>query len=395
MTGRPPGPLVVVGSGPAGLAAVQAFRDQDADTPVVLISADPHPPYARPPLTKDYLTGACDRDDLWLVESGWFADHEVELVLDTEVTDLDLARRDLRLGDGMTLRYGALVLATGSRPQPLPVPGGDDPGLVLVRDLASGQRLRRLAVEPRRVLVVGSGFIGCEAAAGLASRGVEVVQVTGEDVPHRSRLGAAAGRRLAGWLAEEGVELVTGSRVAAIERYGDGWRVRLEHGGFLTADAVVCGGGALPNTELAARAGLRLDHGGVPTGASLRTEAPDVFAVGDIAYAENAAAGRRLRVEHWGDAETHGEIAGRSAAGRDGRWDAAPGFWSTIGRRTLKYAAWGHEYDDYRVTGGETSWSVWYRRGDRLSGVLAVGDDDAYERGRRQLEQGTPFVDAG
>jgi NADPH-dependent 2,4-dienoyl-CoA reductase/sulfur reductase-like enzyme len=244
------------------------------------------------------------------------------------------------------------------------------------------------------VVVIGSGFIGCEAAASLAVRGADVVLVTGEDVPHLSRLGPDVGLRLAGWLRNAGIELLTGSAVSMIERSGDGWCIHREDGGSIRAEAVVCGGGARPNTKLAERSGLKLDHGGVTTDGSLRTADEHVFAVGDISYAWNTAAGRRIRVEHWGDAEMHGQIAGVVLAGVDRRWGTAPGFWSTIGGRTLKYAAWGDGYDEYRVVDHGDAWSVWYGKQSVLCGVLAVGDDDAYERGRRQLEQQTPFADA-
>ena len=392
--GRRTAPSVVIGSGPGGLTAVQSFREHDATSPVLMISADPDPPYARPPLTKDYLTGESERSELWLAERRWFTDHDVTLRLGTEVVALDRAARMLRLDDGTTQSYERLILATGSRPQQLQVPGGDDPELILVRDLSSGERLRELAATHPRVVVIGSGFIGCEAAASLAVRGADVVLVTGEDVPHLSRLGPEVGRRLAGWLRAAGVELLTGSAVSMIERSGDGWCLHREDGGSVRAEAVVCGGGARPNTELAERSGLKLDHGGIPTDASLQTVDEHVLAVGDISYASNTAAGRRVRVEHWGDAETHGQIAGAVLAGVDRRWDTAPGFWSTIGGRTLKYAAWGDGYDEYRVVDDGDAWSVWYGKESVLCGVLAVGDDDAYERGRQQLEQQTPFAAA-
>jgi 3-phenylpropionate/trans-cinnamate dioxygenase ferredoxin reductase subunit len=133
--GRRSAPLVVIGSGPGGLTAVQSFREQDATSGVLMISADPDPPYARPPLTKDYLTGESERSELWLAEQRWFTDHDVTLRLGTEVVALDRAARLLRLDDGTTQPYDRLVLATGPRPQPLQVPGGDDPELILVRNL--------------------------------------------------------------------------------------------------------------------------------------------------------------------------------------------------------------------------------------------------------------------
>ena len=388
--------LVVVGSGPGGLEAVRAFRELDAETPVTLVSADPDPPYNRPPLTKDYLRGEAGLDDLWLAEAGWFADHAVELRLGVEVTGLDRAARELMLADGATLAYASLVLATGSRPRPLPVPGGDDPGLIYVRDRASGDRLRALAERPPgRVVVIGSGFIGCEVAANLAAAGGDVVLVTNEDVPHASRLGPEAGERIAGWLSGGGVELRTGSGVGAVRRgSGADWSVELQDGSVVTAAAVVCGGGAAPNVELGEQAGLAVESGGLVTDASLRTSDPHVFAVGDIAYALNEAAGRRLRVEHWGDAEAHGTIAGTVAAGGDAVWGAAPGFWSELGERTLKYTAWEPEHDDRLFVGGDDAWAVWYRSGTALAGVLTYHDDAAYERGQELLERNASFAEA-
>lgn len=388
-------PFVVVGSGPAGLAAVQAFRERDQTTPVLMITADRHPAYQRPPLTKDYLRGESERHELWLVEPGWYAEHDVELRLGSRATDLDPARRQLRVGDGPVISYGDLVLATGSRPKPLDVPGGDHPELIFVRDLESGEQLRALGDRAgTKVVVIGSGFIGCEAAASLAIRGLEVTLVHSDDHPHTGRLGADAGARIGGWLTEHGVSRRPGTRVGALERRGERWLVSLDDGSVVSADEVVCGGGVQPNVELAQQAGLPIDQGGISTGSDLRTADPHIFAVGDIAYALNAAAGRRLRVEHWGDADRHGTIAGTVAAGGADRWADAPGFWSGIGERTLKYSAWGDGYDEAVLVDNETSWVVWYRHGQELCGVLAVEDDDAYERGQKLLEARAPFAEA-
>ena len=192
--------LVIVGSGPGGLAAARAFRKADSDTPVTMVTADPHPPYNRPPLTKDYLRGESSMNELWLEDPGWYAEHDVDLRLGTVVEHLDFGEQVVGLADGGRLAYRDLVLATGSRPKHLPVPGGEHPELIYVRDRDSGERLRGLAEGRRgRVTVIGSGFIGCEVAASLASRGTEVLLITEEPVPHARRLGPEAGadRRLA------------------------------------------------------------------------------------------------------------------------------------------------------------------------------------------------------
>ena len=329
--------LVVVGSGPAGLAAAQAFREQDAGTPVTMITADPHPPYARPPLTKDYAQGDSDLDDLWLTEPGSLDEQRIELRLGTPVTAVDTERRQVRLTDGDVVEYAQVVLATGSQPVPIPVPGGDDPDLLYVRDLISGHRLRALAERrDRRVAVIGSGFIGCEAAASLAARGLEVVLVSDETVPHAARLGEEAGREIHRWLAAAGVELVLGVPLARISRGRDGdFVVALEDGCEHRASDVVVATGARPELAVAEQSGLVIENGGVRVDASMRTSSAAVFAVGDIAFAEHDVAGRRLRVEHWGDAEQHGGDRRRGGGRREQtveRTRPASGPPSAIGR---------------------------------------------------------------
>lgn len=386
--------MVVVGSGPAGLAAARAFRKLDIDSPVTMITEDPHPPYARPPLTKDFLRGESELDDLWLTDPGWAEDERVEIRDATSATAVDPGRQAVITDDGMIHPYAALVLATGSQPVPLPVPGGDLPGLIHVRDLSSGHRLRELAARSDRpVIVVGSGFIGCEAAASLALRGVPVTLVSAESLPHEERLGESAGREIHRWLLEAGVLTRMGSPVSRIEECGDGFAVELESSGRLTAAAVVVGGGARPDLTLAEPAGLTIANGGIVVDASMRTTVPGIFAVGDIAYAQHAAAGRRLRVEHWGDAETHGQIAGAVAAGAAEVWDQPPGFWSTIGDQTLKYTAWDDGHDGWTFTGDSDRWSVWFRKGKELCGVLTHEDDDAYELGRQLLGRRARFAE--
>lgn len=383
----PPPGLVVVGSGPAGLAAVQSFRERDAETPVLMITADDHPPYARPPLTKDFARGDSGVEDLWLTEDGWFDEQRIGLRTGTRVADLDCARRLLRLADDSELAYRDLVIATGSRPVPLPVPGGDDPAIVYLRDLASGRRLRALTEQRGRVAVVGSGFIGCEAAASLAARGVEVLLISGDEVPHAARLGEHAGRKIHRWLTAAGVETHLGVSVERIERRGGGFELTSDDGRSVSVDAVVAGSGARPDLTLADRAGLATENGGIRVDASLRASDPHVLAAGDIAYADHSVAGRPLRVEHWGDADTQGTVAGAAAAGAAERWSDPPGFWSTIGERTLKYTAWGDGHDGSEIDGDDTSWTVTYHRDGEVVGVLAHEDDAAYERGQELLRR--------
>ena len=170
--------LLIVGGGPAGLGVARGYREAGGTGTVLLIGADEHPPYARPPLTKEYLRGETDADSLPLAEPEWYTDNAIDLRLGTPATELDVDRRQVVVSDGTVIGYERLALATGSSPNPLPVPGGDLPGVIYVRDRNSGEALRGIAQLGRNVVVIGSGFIGCEAAASLARRGASVVLVT-------------------------------------------------------------------------------------------------------------------------------------------------------------------------------------------------------------------------
>jgi 3-phenylpropionate/trans-cinnamate dioxygenase ferredoxin reductase component len=386
--------VLIVGGGPGGLAVARGYREVGGRGTVLLVSADEHPPYARPPLTKDYLRGESEAEDLPLAEEDWYRDNAVELRLGTPVTRIDAAQQQAELSDGSTVRYRRLALATGSSPSPLPIPGADLPGLVYVRDRHSGEALRGLAAAGGRVVVIGSGFIGCEAAASLSRRGVEVVLVTDETLPHAARLGEEAGARIADWLRAEGVDLILQDGAAAVRSSGNSWEVELASGRTLLANGVVSGSGARPNLALAESAGVKIDKGGVATDAELRTSDPAIWAAGDIAYAHNPAADRHLRVEHWGEAEAMGEIVGANLAGEHQRWAVAPGFWSTIGDHQLKYSAWGDGFDRADLVEGPEGWAVWYSRDGCVVGVLAENWDSAYERGQSLIERGAPLNEA-
>ncbi len=384
--------VAIVGAGPAGFSAARAYRAAGGERPVVLLGIEAHRPYNRPPLTKDYLRGETARAELDLEDAGWFAEHDVELLLGTPATRLDADRGRLLLNDGRELAFAACVLATGSDPMRLPLPGAEDPDLLLVRRVEDSERLRERVGEGTRVIVVGSGFIGCEAAASLALRGAHVTQLTMEAAPQDQRLGEQAGARIAGWLEALGVELRTGVEIERIERTQQGHRVHLAGGEAAEAEVVALGAGVRPNAGVAAAAGLATRDGRVLTDPAMRTSAPAVHAAGDVALAHNPRAGRRLVVEHWGEALNHGEVAGRVLAGQDAVWDVAPGFWSTIGEHTLKYVAWGDGFDEARLDDhGDGAFTVYYGQAGTTVGVLAHERDEDYERGRELVESGAPL----
>jgi 3-phenylpropionate/trans-cinnamate dioxygenase ferredoxin reductase subunit len=379
--------LVVIGGGPAALEAARSYREAGADGEVVLVSDDEYLPYNRPPLSKDFLRGESQEDALPLEDGDFYRQHDIEVRLRTRAQALDTVGRIVTLSDGRTLSYGWCILATGASPKPLPVRGAEGSGVRYLRSRQQARQLRAAAAAARSAVVVGSGFIGCEAAASLARRGLAVTLVSMEDGPQAARLGDAASQLLRVWLEEDGVSLRLGAHVEAIE---DG-RVRLAGQPSAEGDLILVAGGVEAQADIAAEAGLALEDGRVQVDDGMRSSAAGVLAAGDVAFAFNAAAGRHLAVEHWGEALAMGRVAGQIAAGAEASWAEVPGFWSTIGDRTLKYAAWGDGFDDASlIDHGGGAFTVWYSQEGVTVAVLTHDADHDYERGRRLIEQRQP-----
>ena len=382
--------IVIVGAGPGGVATARSYREHGGEGPLTLIGEEPTLPYERPPLTKEFMRGELEEAELLLEQRGWFESNEVQLLTGASVGAIDPQRRRVFVEGGAALEASSIVLATGSEPLRPPLPGFDHPSVLTMRMLADSRAIAACADSADLVIVIGTGFIGCEIAASLTARGARVKLVGQEALPQESRLGTDAGRQIAGWLGELGVELIADAEVSAVH---GAQTVELADGRRIEGSCVVLGMGARPRAGLAEAAGLQLRDGAVVVDETLRAPGYDgaVFAVGDVAHARNTSAGRSLRVEHWGDALAHGELAGRRLACDEGEWDSVPGFWSTIGERTLKYAAWGDGYEQSRmVEHAKGGFTVWYSRGGAAVGVLTHECDEDYERGRELIGAGEP-----
>lgn len=381
--------LVVVGGGPAGLSAARAYRDAGGEGAVAIIAEEERMPYRRPPMTKDLLRHESAEGDLPLEDETWLHEHRVSLICGRAVA-LDPDAHRVTLAGGRTVDYRRCILTTGSVPTRLTAPGCDDPAVCVLRSLDHFRELEARLSPGAPVAVIGSGFIGCEIAASLRRREHEVTLISDEPLPNQRRLGDEAGREIARWLADEGVRLTFDTGLEGIERADGMLRVRAGDADTEVA-LVVMATGVAPRSELAARLVTEDSAGAIPVDAHMRTALADVFAAGDVCLAHNVTAGRPVHVEHWGDALGQGETAGASAAGEAAVWDAVPGFWSTIGDHTLKYAAWGDGYDAVRATGHGERLVVEYGRRGVLAGVLAHEDDDAYESGRERIAAGAPW----
>lgn len=382
--------LLVVGGGPAGLAAARAYRAAGGVGGVGLVNDEHRVPYNRPALTKEFLRGESEEDELPIEEEGWLSEHSVLLVSGRAVT-LDPDDRSVELSGGRELRYLKCVLATGAEPTRLSVAGADDPAVRVIRTLDHVRELTWRLRGGDPVVVIGSGFIGCEIAASLRRRGHSVTLVSDEEQPNVARLDVEPAKRIHRWLDEEGVTSHLGTAVDEITRRSSSLQV-VAGEVRVVAKIVVMAAGVAPRSELAVAAGLELRDGALPTDSAMRAAKEGLYAAGDVAFADNACAGRPLRVEHWGDALGQGEVAGRNAAGERVQWDAVPGFWSTIGNHTLKYAAWGDGFDDSRLEDhGDGAFTTWSGRDGKVVGVLAHEADEDYEQGRALIAEGASW----
>ena len=342
----PPSSVGVVGAGAAGQSAVEALRRQGYAGPVALFGRESVGPVDRPNLSKDYLAGTAPEDWIPLRGPDWYAEHRVELSLDTAVTGLDADTRTLTLADGTSRSFGALILATGADPISLRVPGADLPHVFTLRALADARRIIARAKDAKRAVVIGSSFIGLEVAAALRTRGLEVHVVGLDEVPLGKVLGDALGQFVKALHESHGVVFHLGTSPSSI---GPG-EVVLANGEKLAADVVVVGIGVRPNTALAEAAGLKVDRG-VMVDAYLRTSAQGIYAAGDIARWPSPRTGEPIRVEHWVLAQRHGQTAAHNALGLHERFAAAPFFWSQHYDVPIAYVGAGAHWDEVSVRG--------------------------------------------
>ena len=360
--------FVIIGGGLAGAKAAEALRDQGFDGDLVLIGEEPHRPYERPPLSKDYLAGKSGRDEVFVHPSQWYSEHRVDLRLGATATAIDRAAHEVRLADGGTVGYDKLLLATGASPRRLPIPGADT--ALYLRRVEDSEAIKAAFGSGRRLVVIGGGWIGLEVAAAAQQAGTDVTVVEVADLPLLRVLGPEIAAVFADLHRANGVDLRLGTQVGAVEDGG----VRLADGTVLPADAVVIGVGVAPNTALASDAGLDVEDG-VLVDASLRTSDPDVFAAGDVARALHPLLGKHIRVEHWANALNQPAVAAAAMLGRtDAAYDELPYFYTDqfdLGMEYLGYVEPGG-YDRVVVRGDTATRefiAFWLSGGRVLAGM--------------------------
>jgi 3-phenylpropionate/trans-cinnamate dioxygenase ferredoxin reductase subunit len=319
--------FAIVGAGLAGASAAQTLRDEGFDGAVVLLGDESHRPYERPPLSKEYLQGRSPRDKVFVHPEGWYAEHDVDLRLGVAATGIDRQARRVLTSDG-AVQYDSLLLATGSTPRRLALPGSDLDGVLYLRRLDDSDRIRAAFAGRPRVVVVGAGWIGLETAAAARVAGLSVTVLEHAGAPLERILGSRMSAVFSQLHRDNGVDLRCGVTISElIGTSGQVTGVRLGDGTVIEADLVLVGVGISPETGLAEAAGLAVGNG-ITVDEHLRTSDPAVYAAGDVADAFNPLFGHRLRVEHWANARRQGAVAARSMLGRDAVYARLPYFFT-------------------------------------------------------------------
>jgi 3-phenylpropionate/trans-cinnamate dioxygenase ferredoxin reductase component len=337
--------FVIVGASLAGAKAAEALRAEGFDGPVMLIGDESIRPYERPPLSKDYLMGKAELESVFVHPENWYAEHNVDLRLNTTVTAIDRSAHQVVLADSERVGYEKLLLTTGSSPRRLQLPGADLRGVHYLRRVGDSDQIKAALQSARRVVVIGGGWIGLECAAASRNAGAHVTLVESAELPLLRVLGPEVAQVFADLHRANEVDLRTSVQVDDITGVDDQVNgISLADGTHLEADLIIVGIGIMPNTALAEAAGLDIGDG-IRADASLRTSDPDIYAAGDIADAYHPFYGRYLRVEHWANALNQPQTAAKAMLGQQVSYDLLPYFY------TDQYDL-GMEYSGYVTPGG-------------------------------------------
>ncbi|MGF6772333.1 3-phenylpropionate/trans-cinnamate dioxygenase ferredoxin reductase subunit [Paraburkholderia sp. GAS199] len=364
--------IVIVGAGQAGARTAAALRRLDDTAEITLLGEEQDLPYERPPLSKDILNGAAP-SKATIFPHAWYEEHRIALRSGVRVAAFDSRTKRLSLGDGESLPYDDLVLATGVRPRLLDVPGATLDGVLTLRTIGDSTALSARLTAGARVVVIGGGFLGLEIAATAVARqcAVTVIESGSELLPRI--FGGFLGRYLSDLHRENRVDVRTGATVAALEGHTAVEAVRLADGSLLAADVVVVAIGAVANDELARAAGAECADG-VLVDAQARTSLPSVYAIGDVARQRVHRLGESVRVESWENAELQAQIVANTMTGTAPAADAAPWFWTDQYDRNIQMLG-GREADDLIVMRGEAgapSWCAFFVADGAIRGAVLV-----------------------
>ncbi len=380
--------IVVIGAGQAGASLVAKLRSQGFDGQITLIGAEPVPPYQRPPLSKAYLLGDMTEERLYLRPAAFYVDHQIDLRLETRAEAIDAKARTVSLSDGSTLSYDHLALTTGSQPRTLPASiGGALGGVFCVRDLKDADAMAPAFTAGKKVLIIGGGYIGLEAAAVASKLGLHVTLVEMADRILQRVAAPETSDYFRDLHQSHGVDIREAVGLDRLTGEGHVSGAKLTDGTMLEIDFAIVGVGVTPAIALAESAGLATRNG-ITTNALGQTSDPHIWAAGDCA--SSIFKGETIRLESVGNAIDQAETVAINMLGADHPYTPKPWFWSDQYDCKLQIAGLNTGYDAVYMRMGDTSGvqSNWYYKGDTLLAVDAMNDARNYMIGKRLIEAG-------
>lgn len=388
-----PSSFVVVGGSLAGATAAATLRQDGFDGDITLIGAEPHPPYERPPLSKQYLRGEAPFEKALVRPATFYGEHRIDTHLGVRATRVDPAERIVHLDTGRRVPYDKLLIATGVRNRRPPIPGLELPGVFDLRSVTDADALRQRIAPGARAAVIGMGFIGCEVAASLRQKGVDVVAIEPSPTPLFRVLGQEVGTVVGAMHRDHGVETTFEDRVIRFEGQGRVERVITKLGRRLKCDFAVVGVGVEPVVDFLADSGIGIDNG-ILVDEYCRTTVDGIYAAGDVANHQHPVFARRMRVEHWQNAMQQGAAAARSMLGTGQPYDAIHWFWSDQYDTNLQYAGFHREWDRLVVRGSlaQRNFIAFYLNQGRIDAVVALNRGKDVRRAM-QLIRSRGFVD--
>ena len=368
-----PSTFVIVGASLAGGTAAATLREDGFDGDVILIGKEPHPPYQRPLLSKQYLRGEVPFEKAWVRPRGFYEAHAIDTRFGDAATDVDPVGRKVELASGRSVRYDKLLIATGVRNRRPPIPGLNLPHVFDLRSVDDADALRTEIVSGRKAAVIGMGFIGCEVAASLRQQNIEVVCVDPSPAPLFRVLGEQVGQVMSTIHRERGVETFFDDVVMRFEGDGRVERVITKRGRRLDCDFAVVGVGVEPVMDVVAGSGVEIGNG-ILVDEYCRTNVQDIFAAGDVANHYHPVFQKRMRVEHWQNAMQQGAAAARSMLGGGKPYDAVHWFWSDQYDVNLQYAGFHQGWDELIMRGSPDSrdFIAFYLSRGRIDAVVAL-----------------------
>ena len=389
-----PSRIVIIGGSLAGASAAITLRDHGYQGELTLIGEESQLPYERPPLSKAVLIGNTDEPD-WVADEAAYADKNITLRLGTTATRIDRARKVV-VASGTEYRYDKLLIATGSAPRRLDIPGADLDGLLTLRTLEESLALRERFTEGATIVIVGAGWIGCEAAAAARQHGANVTVIEPRSQPLLPVVGEQVGASFAALHRDHGVDLRLGIGVTGFAGEGTVSSVHIKGHASVPADTVLIGVGAAPNIVLADAAGLELAEGGIAVDATLRSSDPDIYAAGDVAAEDHPKYRHRIRVEHWANAKDQGKHVAANLLGADEPYVLRPFFFSDQYDLGCEYRGFADPAKDRLVLRGNLAsreFTAFWLRDGAVAAAMNVNQWDDGETLQELVDTGRQVTD--